>query len=1370
MSSNNPFHALSQLTEEKEIEPANTDQVGSEVTVTQANVVATEQSQPSKRLNKKARRALLSRNAEKTAETPVATTEGQVKQNENSESNKPSRPPIIGAAACQTGTAQTGPKKQEHDSYKNFSLPRFSPEQQTQLNKMLSEKYQEAEAEIHVAAFKNTPALWIQPGMVQKYETRMMKWYMTPSSIRAFKNVYPHIRLIPAPTQHQHFHPVLNFDREYTEEIAYNLVVRSMEKHGVKTDISSANPLMVVDIGGNASRHLAKHRVVHSCCPLLSPADHVREFNQPMSKLRCLHRVEECDCVRPIIYMAIQSLYYLPPTTIASLIDRTVLKALVATVHEFNDAFGVFANGEAQYVNISPDTVSMTVEGNGMSYTHNNLHWMKRMYYPLPDNRKLVWYKVGGSKVTGVYIFKITSASTGDDAPFTKHLEATMQSDDYYGGVDLRTSDVISDSINTVGGVISIPDVSVHSWGKWIFMYDTSKKVNMLCPKNMVSEIAAWAMGRDRTAANFQVCLTQFRYKLTKFNLPPSIAGQSLFACVALGFMQNVAFEAGVMHTLIKPDLPLLTVHGDALKFKFSTVWNRVSASIAIASAGLVAATVVGTVAHMAGPAAAIYTGAVAAAAAATTFLAGRSDQPGKAVSSKHSAPLDIFQNYLNDRSSTPNLTRVVPLPLGCSLPSTTPPATIEQMCDKTKMDSTASIDVARVDLSSNKDELTAALPLTATSIVSTASIPVVASRSVASEISAITSRVTKKGPADSGKLSARFLAQFEKWLFKPSTLTELGLDKNAFKVMSFDEWNSAYPEAIRLKHIKALAEYNSGNSKLSQQERRGLFVKIESLAKSTTSAMEKLNPRAIQSGSAEHNILTGPFFKSLSLYIKSKWSVNNDNGPMYTSGATAEQIGGVMHRMSQIKDLHAMEGDFARFDSTIHRQLLSIMAAVYARMGADRSTMNAIRAGIFTEGRTSSNIRYKVDGGRKSGDHDTSVGNTMLQCLAFMFIYCYHIDAKEQSIPESLHTQLKRDDPKALQELHDNVDITITSTIPLVKFYTTPNTLFYKYQWMMLALGDDNLTASTKELASVPVKQYLLLLGLELEPKYMDSSNFDTAASFCSAICLPAVDADGNTVHVLSTPIGRSYVKSGWNVDVVTSVPPDSYARSSYLCNEVSTNHIPFVRKYWQRVGDLTANVAGTKHFKREIHKATTIQKYYPCELTWSVVEQRYGLTREDEDEYETLLSGVVKLPSVVDFAKLTKAAVIDGVLESADMLDIAPIYSIEPSLDIVRGIDLLQGVCPQCLRPVTKSADTNMCSCGSSENVVRVQPQWFTIENEPASTYTSKSTSAQPAQVEKPCTSQIQLEYNDLEMAQLRPYLDFTDFGSLSLPLLQQ
>jgi hypothetical protein len=285
-----------------------------------------------------------------------------------------------------------------------------------------------------------------------------------------------------------------------------------------------------------------------------------------------------------------------------------------------------------------------------------------------------------------------------------------------------------------------------------------------------------------------------------------------------------------------------------------------------------------------------------------------------------------------------------------------------------------------------------------------------------------------------------------------------------------------------------------------------------------------------------------------------------------------------------------------------------------------------------------------------------------------------------------------------------------------------------------------------------------------------MDSSNFDTAASFCSAICLPAVDADGNTVYVLSTPIGRSYVKSGWNVDVVASVPPDSYARSSYLCNEVSTNHIPFVRKYWQRVGDLTADVAGTKHFKREIHKATTIQKYYPCELTWSVVEQRYGLTREDEDEYENLLSGVVKLPSVVDFAKLTKAAVIDGVLESADMMDIAPIYSIEPPLDVVRGIDLLQGVCPQCLRPVTKSADTNMCSCGSSENVVRVQPQWFTIENEPASTYTSKPTSAQPAQVEKPCTSQIQLEYNDLEMAPLRPYLDFTDFGSLSLPLLQQ
>lgn len=105
---------------------------------------------------------------------------------------------------------------------------------------------------------------------------------------------------------------------------------------------------------------------------------------------RCEHLAQECDCVEPDVYLSVDSLYYLKPDLIAKLVMRSRNNLLVATCHEFDDAYGSFANGEAIYQLIDNETVSMNVRGNLQSYIHSNLGWLRRGGYHFTVDRPCV--------------------------------------------------------------------------------------------------------------------------------------------------------------------------------------------------------------------------------------------------------------------------------------------------------------------------------------------------------------------------------------------------------------------------------------------------------------------------------------------------------------------------------------------------------------------------------------------------------------------------------------------------------------------------------------------------------------------------------------------------------------------------------------------------------------------------------------------------------------------------------------------------------------------------------------------------------------------------------------------------------------------
>jgi hypothetical protein len=66
--------------------------------------------------------------------------------------------------------------------------------------------------------------------------------------------------------------------------------------------------------------------------------------------------------------------------------------------------------------------------------------------------------------------------------------------------------------------------------------------------------------------------------------------------------------------------------------------------------------------------------------------------------------------------------------------------------------------------------------------------------------------------------------------------------------------------------------------------------------------------------------------------------------------------------------------------------------------------------------------------------------------------------------------------------------------------------------------------------------------------------------------------------------------------------------------------------------------------HGKEEVHSWHTEASHDSDEATWEFVTDRYGLTRQDLDEFVKLLSQCTSLPVVVDWVHLNRCIAIDN------------------------------------------------------------------------------------------------------------------------------
>jgi hypothetical protein len=140
--------------------------------------------------------------------------------------------------------------------------------------------------------------------------------YLSPAQLKYVKQRTPGIQVVFNNRLSHHEHPILHLDREVAEKSAIDYLQRMGKK--VEGDMPADHK--IIDIGGNPDRHAKNHRkMIHSCNPVISGADVIRNMRYNGLTNYCQHKAEDCNCYEPYAHLSIDSLYYLSPSQIAQL-------------------------------------------------------------------------------------------------------------------------------------------------------------------------------------------------------------------------------------------------------------------------------------------------------------------------------------------------------------------------------------------------------------------------------------------------------------------------------------------------------------------------------------------------------------------------------------------------------------------------------------------------------------------------------------------------------------------------------------------------------------------------------------------------------------------------------------------------------------------------------------------------------------------------------------------------------------------------------------------------------------------------------------------------------------------------------------------
>jgi len=340
---------------------------------------------------------------------------------------------------------------------------------------------------------------------------------------------------------------------------------------------------------------------------------------------------------------------------------------------------------------------------------------------------------------------------------------------------------------------------------------------------------------------------------------------------------------------------------------------------------------------------------------------------------------------------------------------------------------------------------------------------------------------------------------------------------------MPFEDWVARFPAGKRKMFEAFYDKWDGQPGKLKYE----LFVKKEVLAKEYD--LDAVKPRAIQAPCYPYRILLGCWCVPFSKELARQWGAHTRI--LYASGQTPLQLGQFFSRaMDNVSDPAFLEFDAEKWDARVQIPALRAEQRVYRRFGGPTTLFaKQLRTrGVTAQGR----LKYTFSGQRKSGDPNTSCGNTLL---------------------------------------------TVGMHLAIIKSFG-----FTLDDVYMMALGDDMLMIVDGGARVDPeaYKARAVAFGIILTGEIHKEPH---RASFCSSYFYPCDNALGvDTRYVMAPKPGRIGIKYGWVSARVQ--PPDGHCAAVASSMLPHCEVIPGIASWIAR--DLRAGVSALDTFRpRDAH-----------------------------------------------------------------------------------------------------------------------------------------------------------------------------------------
>jgi len=278
----------------------------------------------------------------------------------------------------------------------------------------------------------------------------------------------------------------------------------------------------------------------------------------------------------------------------------------------------------------------------------------------------------------------------------------------------------------------------------------------------------------------------------------------------------------------------------------------------------------------------------------------------------------------------------------------------------------------------------------------------------------------------------------------------------------------------------------------------------------------------------------------------------------------------------------------------------------------------------------------------RHSGDNETSLGNTLVCVFGDVFTDACLV-MREQS-PHGVGNCWVCAEPYVGTCCAACAPADIAAALP------APHAVAHMLGKTGLYLGDDGLKLQARETVPDVVRKVdaYASVGLVYKMKLHDTEEARYNASFCSQLFYPTDEGS-----VLGPKLGRWIVRGCWWYDppaytedmLRRMLKGDARARCRLAA------HVPFLRLLWRRIAELVEDAGELKSEPRQHYALGMTQRdHEPNNETWAMVNERYGLTRQHEQEYAALLARITALPAIVNFAPFRRAIEVDVLEEQID------------------------------------------------------------------------------------------------------------------------